>query len=204
MEIHIGNTRLLFLGEDAPIDIYDSRLDYIWTSSDPSIATVSKYGTVFARSHGIVTITASIKNRYTAEYSFYVQPPIESSEIKTFSISLDTSLETGVPNGTMISYTPTAEEIAAGYDFGAGGFDIKLGYTRCIFILDGPSKFRQDYDYEVDMFWPESLLPVSVSQYGTIILNNVLNGYIVTAEITCTYKYDPSYKSTFTVRLIGV
>ena len=204
MEIHIGNTRLLFLGEDAPIDIYDSRLDYTWTSSNPSIATVSKYGTVFARSHGVVIITASIKNRYTSEYSFYVHPPIENSEIKTFSISLDTSVETGVPNGTMISYIPTEEEIAAGYDFGSGGFDIKLGYTRCIFIIDGPSKFRQDYDYEINMSWAESLLPISVSQYGTIILNNVLSGYIATAEITCTYKYDSSYQTTFTVKLIGV
>ena len=103
----------------------------------------------------------------------------------------------------MLNYEPTEEDIANGYDFGAGGFDIKVGYTRCIFIVDGPSKFRQDYNYSISIYWGESLFPIEVSQYGTIIVNNQMGGGIVTAEITCTYKYDSSYTSTFTVRLVG-
>lgn len=201
--IHVGNTRLLFLGENAPIDLYESRLDYVWTSDDSSKATVSIYGTVFAKNPGYVTITASIGCRYTAEIIFQIVENDENSAITSFSISLDTSSDPSVPNGTMLTYVPTDSDINNGYDYGPGGFDIKLGYTRCIFINNGPSPYRQDYIFEVNMTWGGSQLPISVSQYGTIILNHVLRGYVVTVNITCTYKYNSNYVSTFTVRLIG-
>ena len=100
-------------------------------------------------------------------------------------------------------YNTYDSDIDNGYDYGPGGFDIKLGYTRCIFINNGPSPYRQDYIFEINMTWSGSLLPISVSQYGTIILNNVLRGYVVTVNITCTYKYNSNYVSTFAVRLIG-
>lgn len=202
--IHVGYTRLLFLGDNAPIDIYDSRLDYEWISDSCNIATVSKYGTVFAKDTGFVTITVSIKNRYTAEIQFLIVDIEETDEVYSFNIALDVSEDTNIPNGTILNYVPTDEELELGYDFGAGGFDIKYGYTRCIFISDGPSKYRQDYDYEIDMVWGESLLPLRVSQYGTIILNYNVRGYIISANIICTYKYNSSYRCTFTVRLIGV
>lgn len=50
----VGYTRCLYLGGDAPSQ---SRLDYTFTSSDETIATVSAYGTVEAKAAGTVVIT---------------------------------------------------------------------------------------------------------------------------------------------------
>lgn len=50
----VGYTRCLYLGGDAPSQ---SRLDYTFTSSDETIATVSAYGTVEAKAVGTVVIT---------------------------------------------------------------------------------------------------------------------------------------------------
>lgn len=58
----VGYTRCLYLGGDAPSQ---SRLDYTFTSSDESIATVSAYGTVTAKAPGTVVITCvNKKNPY--------------------------------------------------------------------------------------------------------------------------------------------
>lgn len=54
----VGYTRCLYLGGDAPSQ---SRLDYVFTSSDESIATVSVYGTVVAKAPGTVVITCVYK-----------------------------------------------------------------------------------------------------------------------------------------------
>lgn len=50
----VGYTRCIYLGGNAPSQ---SRLDYTFTSSDESIATVSIYGTVVAKGAGTVVIT---------------------------------------------------------------------------------------------------------------------------------------------------
>ncbi|MCM1259867.1 MAG: Ig-like domain-containing protein [Prevotella sp.] len=50
----VGYTRCLYLGGNAPSQ---SRLDYTFTSSDETIATVSAYGTVEAKAAGTVVIT---------------------------------------------------------------------------------------------------------------------------------------------------
>ena len=57
--LHVGYTRCLYLGGDAPSQ---SRLDYTFTSSNPSIATVSNYGTVMAKGAGTVVITCVLKS----------------------------------------------------------------------------------------------------------------------------------------------
>ncbi len=54
----VGYTRCIYLGGNAPSQ---SRLDYIFTSSDESIATVSVYGTVTAKAAGRVVITCTNK-----------------------------------------------------------------------------------------------------------------------------------------------
>lgn len=54
----VGYTRCLYLGGNAPSQ---SRLDYTFTSSDESIATVSAYGTVEAKAVGTVVITCVYK-----------------------------------------------------------------------------------------------------------------------------------------------
>ena len=56
---HVGYTRCLYLGGNASSQ---SRLDYTFTSSNPSIATVSEYGTVTGLSAGTVEITCVLKS----------------------------------------------------------------------------------------------------------------------------------------------
>ncbi len=60
--LSVGYTRCLYLDGDAPSQ---SRLDYTFTSSDESIATVSVYGTVEAKSTGTVVITCTYKKDTT-------------------------------------------------------------------------------------------------------------------------------------------
>ena len=57
--LHVGYTRCLYLGGNASSQ---SRLDYTFTSSNPSIATVSEYGTVTGLSAGTVEITCVLKS----------------------------------------------------------------------------------------------------------------------------------------------
>ncbi len=54
-----GYTRCIYLGSEAPSQ---SRLDYNFYSADPTIATVSIYGTITAHKEGIVKITVVNKN----------------------------------------------------------------------------------------------------------------------------------------------
>lgn len=189
--MHVGYTRNLFLGENAPLDLYNSRLDYSWSSSNTAIATVSKYGTVFAKKTGEVIITACISNRYVSEITIYIYAnnPIPGSE--SFDVALDISTDPSVPNGSMLKYIPS--EIESDLNFGAGGFDIKIGFTRCIFILNGPSPYRKDYTYTTDC--PHVL----VSSFGTISINPNIGDAIFIVTITCTYKYDISYQSSFNI-----
>lgn len=52
--IKVGFTRCIYLGNNASSQ---SRFDYIFTSSNNEIATISSYGTVVAKQKGFVTIT---------------------------------------------------------------------------------------------------------------------------------------------------
>ncbi|MEI3526521.1 MAG: Ig-like domain-containing protein [Bacilli bacterium] len=56
--LHVGYTRCLYLGGNASSQ---SELDYTFTSSNPSIATVSEYGTVTGLSAGTVEITCVLR-----------------------------------------------------------------------------------------------------------------------------------------------
>ena len=57
--LHVGYTRCLYLDGNAPSQ---SRLDYTFTSSNSSVATVSEYGTVTAKGVGVVEITCVLKS----------------------------------------------------------------------------------------------------------------------------------------------
>ena len=67
-DLKIGYTRLLSLTNNAPSTIIQH---YTWSTSDPTIATVSMYGTVQAKGVGIVTITAVYK--YNSRYTSTIQ-----------------------------------------------------------------------------------------------------------------------------------
>jgi len=62
--IHIGMTRHMSFTGQVPSPLIQ---DYIWVSSDPSIATVSQFGTVTAVRPGTVTITSVF--RYNQRFS---------------------------------------------------------------------------------------------------------------------------------------
>lgn len=57
--IHVGYTRCIYLGGNAPSQ---SRLNYTFTTSNATIATVSAYGTVEAKAAGTVIITCALKS----------------------------------------------------------------------------------------------------------------------------------------------
>ena len=70
--IHKGYTRLICFEANSPTD---SIQDFVWTSSDEEIATVSAYGTITARNKsGVVTITGVYKynNTFIATIIIYV------------------------------------------------------------------------------------------------------------------------------------
>lgn len=56
--IHMGNTRLISLTNDAPSNVIQ---DYYWATSDGSIARVSEFGTITSLSKGIVVISCVYK-----------------------------------------------------------------------------------------------------------------------------------------------
>ena len=104
---------------------------------------------------------------------------------------MDISTDPSVPNGTILKYVPT--QIESALNFGPGGYDIKIGYTRCIFIINGPSPYRKDYTYQTNSSY------VSVSSYGTITINPNIGDAIFEVQITCIYKYDVSYQCCFSI-----
>lgn len=66
--MHTQKTRLICLGEDSPTT---SIQDFIWTTSDSSIATVSTFGTITAHKVGVVTITGVYK--YNSNYKVVIE-----------------------------------------------------------------------------------------------------------------------------------
>lgn len=66
--MHKQKTRLICLGEDSPTT---SIQDFIWTTSDSTIATVSTFGTVTAHKVGVVTITGVYK--YNSNYKVVIE-----------------------------------------------------------------------------------------------------------------------------------
>lgn len=77
--IVVGFTRILYLD---PILEIDTRTDYSWYSSNEDIATVSEFGTVFAKSPGTVKIMAVNKEDLKIVY------------IETFTVINDNSTDT--------------------------------------------------------------------------------------------------------------
>lgn len=169
-----GFTRCAYLGSNAPTL---SRLDYVWTSSDDTIATVSSYGTILAIKPGIAVITAT---NSTGESSYVVVEVFEDErqDIVNFEISTDQGTDTGV--GTYVKQ-------GLGLP---GGTDLMCGYTRIISLMsDAPSTILQNYN------WTSSDSSIAyVSSYGTIIGKGV-----GTVTITGVYKYNARYVTTITI-----
>ncbi len=178
--IAVGFTRVLYLGSDA---LYRSRYsDYTWETSDPSIATVSAYGTVFAKSQGNVTIRVVDKhgtnNVATIELCIYNK----LTDIISIELSTDVNED----------YTLNGTEVQQHMGI-PGETTIHIGYTRSVCIVSGgPTNIRQDY------LWVSSNSRVAtVDQYG--IIHAKSTGIVV---ITCTNKYNSSYVGNISITVI--
>lgn len=178
--IAVGFTRVLYLGSDAN---YSSRYnDYTWSSSNASIATVSAYGTVFAKSEGTVIIRVVDK---------YGQNNVASIELVIYVKQTETSL---IQLSTDVNedYTLNGTEVTKNGGL-PGGTTISVGYTRSVCIISGgPTNIRQDYN------WSSSNDNIAtVDKYG--IIHAIKPGVVV---ITCINKYNSSFIGTITITVV--
>lgn len=178
--IAIGFTRVLYLGNDAE---FDSRYnDYVWISTDPSVATVSAFGTVFAKKVGstIIRVTDKYNLNHVATLEIIVYEKAGSTSI--VSLTTDSNVDESL-NGT--EYSKLGGN--------AGETIVHVGYTRSICIVSGgPTNIRQDY------VWTSSDNSIAtVDIYG--IVHGVSKG---TVTITCINKYDDSYIGTIVITVI--
>lgn len=171
----------MYLGENAE---FSSRYsDYMWFSSDITVATVSAYGTVFAKKEGFTVIRAIDKHNLnhlaTLEIQVYkMENTTTSSVILSTDMNEDPSL-----NGTEVR--KNGGQI--------GGNTITVGYTRSICIMEnGPTNIRQDY------IWRSSNNSVAtVDQYGIVYAQSA-----GTAIITYVNKYDNRYVGTIVIYVV--
>jgi hypothetical protein len=144
-----GFTRnLYFIPESGTLPSL-SRLDYDWYSSNPSVATVSQYGTVFANavtSDTTVTIYAVYKLNPSLVYT------------RTFNILNDTSQEIIVIERNM-TYSYSAEN---------GTYKIELNETNC------PYPWIQYYTWSVFVPCQENDILVIIGQWGHITSTGVM------------------------------
>jgi len=178
--IAIGFTRCAFLSYNYP---YESRLDYIWDSTDESVATVTEYGTITALSVGTTTIRVIDKYKmgYLATLDISVYQATFTDEI-TVQLSTDLNLDPS-HNGTEVIY---------GLGESAGNY-IHVGYSRSICIVGpAPSISRQDYIWTIDN-------PIAfVSIYGMVYAHTPGE-----ATITGVNKYNSSYVGRILIRVLG-
>lgn len=178
-KIAAGFTRVLYLGEDAA---YNSRYsDYTWSSTDPSIATVSAYGTVFAKKEGktIIRVTDKHNQNHVALLEIIVYKKETSTAIiLSTDLNADESL-----NGTEVRLNGGVQ----------GNNTIHVGYTRSICIIEnGPTNIRQDYN------WVSSDSSIdSVDKYGIVHANS--EGIV---EIRCINKYDEKCIGIIVIQII--
>jgi len=178
--IAIGFTRCAFLSYNYP---YESRLDYIWDSTNESVATVTEYGTITALSVGTTTIRVIDKYKmgYLATLDISVYQATFTDEI-TVQLSTDLNLDPS-HNGTEVIY---------GLGESAGNY-IHVGYSRSICIVGpAPSISRQDYIWTIDN-------PIAfVSIYGMVYAHTPGE-----ATITGVNKYNSSYVGRILIRVLG-
>lgn len=178
-KIAAGFTRVLYLGEDA---IYNSRYnDYFWSSSNPDVASVSAYGSVFAKNEGttIIRVTDKYNQNHVATLEIVVYKKESSTKIVlTTDVNSDEKL-----NGTEVRLNGGS----------SGSNIIHIGYTRSICIIaNGPSNIRQDY------IWTSSDSSIaSIDKYGIVHARS--KGIV---EIKCVNKYDEKCIGIISIKVI--
>lgn len=178
--IAVGFTRVLYLGEGAN---FGSRYnDYTWSSSNPAIATVSAYGTVFAKRPGNVIIRAIDKYGNNNIAIIKLEIYDQNTQQKNVELSTDINSDASL-NGTEVKFNNGVPN----------GKTIHIGYTRSICIISGgPTNIRQDY------YWYSSNNEVAeVNIFGIVLAKS--KG---TTVITCVNKYNPKYIGEITITVI--
>lgn len=170
-DITLGFTRNVFLGSNSPSE---SRLDYIWTSSNENVATISAYGTILAIGYGKTIIQANYNGILKSVIMINVLPDLKT-EVQNITITTDMRQDNSV--GTYVS-----NNIG-----NAGENDIMVGYTRLMSLtLDAPSTIIQNY------YWTSSDTNIAtVSNYGTV--KAISTGVVI---ITAHYKYNSRYSGS--------
>lgn len=156
-----GFTRYLYFIPETGTLPSNIRQDYDWYSSNPDIATVSPFGTVFAKEVSSNT-TVTIYAVYRADASIIYS--------RTFNILRDTSSE----------LIEIEFDLTYSYFVENGSFQIELNETNC------PYPWIQYYTWTVFVPDQENDIMVSIGQWGHITATGP--GY---AELTGHYTINP-------------
>lgn len=182
LTIKQGFTRIAYLSSGSPST---SRLDYNWTSSNNSVATVSQYGTIIAKSPGTTNIKAALKSN-PLEYdviTITVLPTSESDETEYLTLTTDYRVTESL-NGTEVTVLNQEKGLTT----------IHKGYTRALcFTTLGQSYTLQDFNWS-----SENTSIATVSNYGYV--RGVSAGEV---KITGVCKYNSNIKAEITIIIIG-
>ncbi|MCL2522245.1 MAG: Ig-like domain-containing protein [Erysipelotrichales bacterium] len=173
-----GFTRILYIGEPGE---FLSRRNFNFTSSNPAVATVTEYGTVFARSPGTTTITALSDN--TAQIgSITITVLPDNSQVQRI-IVLTTDTRLGGDQGS---------QVTSGLGL-PGERTVNVDMTRHIsFSGQVPSPLIQDY------IWLSSDPSIAtISQFGTITA--IRPG---TVTITGVFRYNHRFSGSIVITVL--
>ena len=167
----VGLSRNIYIGSHANSE---SRLNYIWESTDNSIAEVSVYGTVLTRTVGYVIIECVKKTDYSQVGQIIIDV-IPDTRGQVYSVTLDTDKR--------INSSENGTEVLSGLGI-KGGTTIHQYYTRAICLgANAPSPYVQDYHWYIN-----NPLVAQVSSFGTI--SAISKGKF---SIFCVYMYNENY-----------
>lgn len=155
--IVVGFTRILYLD---PILEIDTRTDYSWYSSNEDIATVSEFGTVFAKSPGTVKIMAVNKEDLKIVY------------IETFTIINDNSTDS---TERIININDT-HSVSDG--------DYLVGLT----VLNSPYPSAYLYDWEI-LSYDETITRIEYIGSGYFVIEGFGDVFIKGSNYAYNNKY---------------
>ena len=193
--ITVGFTRCLFLTNNAPSLL---RQDYYWASSDESIATVSEYGTIFARSCGIFTIYCISKKDYSIASSIVMEViPDKNSAPIYLNYGMDCR-NSGVKSGTEV--TLGFGQIIPISNYTSDNLvRIKVGNNRLICLgKDSPTPYIQDFNWSIYGLNAEN---ISISSFGTITAKKYTENGTNVVQIFGVYQYNTRYRVSIYIEI---
>lgn len=155
--IVVGFTRILYLD---PILEIETRTDYKWYSSNENIATISQFGTIFAKSTGTVKIMAVNKNNPEIVY------------VKTFDVINDTSTD-NIERISIINDTHNSNESI---------------YTIGLTILNSPYPSYYLYEWQI-VSYDNTITNIEILGHGKIHIEGFGNVIIKGSNYYYNNKY---------------